>query len=166
MNGVPYLFQLASTEEAHILQEAKAFCSANSEAWSLFGDALERGCTQPVFSNLLIKVKEAKESKEAPVSEHVSSDEQASITSSTPTSTIYQVNVPVTNGKTYAISFDAAVHDPFEVSEHFCRENYIALNLLSESQIVQGCIPSVGKYIVEQLNSVGFFRTTVEGEVA
>lgn len=69
-----------------------------------------------------------------------------------------QVNVPVTNGKTYAISFDAAIHSPYDVSNHFCRENAQELGLESETHVIQGCVPSVGKYIADQLESMGYVR--------
>jgi hypothetical protein len=72
------------------------------------------------------------------------------------------VSVPVNNGKTYAITFDGARHDPYEVSEHFCRENAADLGLETDAQVTQGCAPSVGKYIAEQLESVGFVRSSVQ----
>jgi hypothetical protein len=152
VNGVPYVFQLASVEADHLYQEAKAFCTSNSEAWNMSGDALEKGCTQVLFNNLALKIKEKRAGVPAVKAEPQSPPPAAAA------STVYQVNVPVTNGKTYAVSFDAAVHDPYQVSEHFCRENAAALGLQSELQITQGCVPSVGKYIAEQLDAVGFVR--------
>lgn len=161
VNGVPYLFQLASLEMDHIYQEAKAFCASNSEAWNMSGDALEKGCTQVLFKNLALKIEE-KSAAAAPVA----TTEPQTPPAATTASTVYQVNVPVTNGKTYAVSFDAAVHDPYQVSEHFCRENAEALGLQSELQITQGCVPSVGKYIAEQLDAVGFVRPNGSGAAA
>lgn len=155
VNGEPYTFRLTSLNPEYVYNEAKAFCLLQSASLSMSGDALERGCTQVVMNNILLKVKEKYDPTALPPAAAPSAQEQAQ--ASAP-STVYQVNVPVTNGKTYAISFDAAVHDPFQVSEHFCRENAAALGLEQELQIQQGCIPSVGKYIAEQLASVGFVR--------
>lgn len=76
-----------------------------------------------------------------------------------------QINVPVTNGKTYAVSFDAAIHSPYDVSNHFCRENARELGLESEMHITQGCIPSVGKYVEDQLEAMGFVRPEGRAEV-
>ena len=66
--------------------------------------------------------------------------------------------MPVTNGKTYAISFDAAIHSPYDVSNHFCRENAQELGLETEVHVTQGCVPSVGQFIAAQLESLGYVR--------
>lgn len=155
VNGMPYVFKLTSLDSAYIYQEATVFCTAHSESWNMSGETLEKGCIQVVSSNILLLLKEKREAEQVTeVSEVPSQQLQDPVTP--PPSTVYQVNVPVTNGKIYAISFDAAVHDPFQVSEHFCRENAAALGLERELQITQGCVPSVGKYIAEQLELVGF----------
>ena len=166
MNGVPYVFHLASVDAEHIYQEARAFCQSNSEAWNLVGDALEKGCTQVLFNNLSLKVKEIHEARVTSPSVASTAVNEPAAVAQPSSSTVYDIKVPVTNGKTYAIKFDAAVHTPFQVSEHFCRENAAALGLASALQIRPGCVPSVGQYIAEQLQLAGFVAPTTQPQPA
>lgn len=157
-----FVFSLSSSNEVYIREEAEKFCISQREAWKYVDDEiLVKDCVLPVARELLRQLNERRsggvQTQQTPAPTGHNSD--ASQVSPAP-STVYEVNVPVTNGKTYAISFDAAVHGPFQVSEHFCRENAAALGLEGEAQIVQGCIPSVGRYIAEQLASAGFVKPT------
>lgn len=51
----------------------------------------------------------------------------------------------------FSVSFDAAVQEPVAVATHFCNERAPELGLLSQLDIDNGCIPSISKYITDQL---------------
>lgn len=51
----------------------------------------------------------------------------------------------------FSVSFDAALQEPVAVATHFCNERAQELGLLSQLDIDNGCIPSISKYISEQL---------------
>jgi len=51
----------------------------------------------------------------------------------------------------FSVSFDAAVQKPLTVATHFCNERAQELGLSSQLDIDNGCIPSISKYISDQL---------------
>lgn len=67
-----------------------------------------------------------------------------------------QIKIPITDGNTFSISFDAARQSPQSVASYFCNQRAKELGLLNQQDIDSGCVPSISTYILEQLASIGY----------
>jgi len=149
VNGVTYAFHLASLDVNYVYNEARIFCHTHEFPTLRTAEELERSCTEVLLHNLFAKVNEKRAAA-------ANANAQTAVES---TNSVFQVKLPVRGGQVFAVTFDAAQHNPYNVAGFFCRVKHVELGLETEDHLLHGCVPSVGRYMAEQLAAMGYVQS-------